>query len=466
MKKIKQLLTMAVIVFAIMFCSSMSAFALTEGEWEFKLLDNEVTITKYLGNGGDVVVPETIAGCPVTNIEDQNYKNRAGDVFEDVDITTLEIKAKIKQLNQALAYKQKNLKKVILPDGIESIGDSAFYGCESLVTINIPSSVKKIGAQTFAECTSLKTLSLPAGIETIGHKIFSFSGITEIDLSNVKATLNTRRGDVRMFEFCKNLKRVVLSPNVERVGDEMFLGCTALEEVVIPNGVKIIGERAFEDCTSLKNIVLPTTLTDILGNAFYNTGLKEVVVPYGTKYITSSFKNCQNLEAVYIPDTVDLMYFNPIYLSPNAIIYCSEGSYAAQYCKEEGISYLTDNSVNSGIHVYYNGKRISFHSYAQNPEILEGRTLVPLRSIFEAMGAVVDWDGATSTAIAKRGNIEVRITIGANAIYKNGEAIPVDVPARLMNGRTMVPARVIAEAFGADVQWNGNGRAVLISESR
>ncbi|MBQ3427778.1 MAG: copper amine oxidase N-terminal domain-containing protein [Clostridia bacterium] len=133
-------------------------------------------------------------------------------------------------------------------------------------------------------------------------------------------------------------------------------------------------------------------------------------------------------------------------------------------CKNWRISYLTDNSVNSGITVYYNGTRISFHSYGQNPELLASRTLVPLRSIFEAMGADVDWDNTTSTAIAKRNKVEIRVQIGANEIYKDGKSIPVDVPAQLLNDRTMVPVRVIAEAFGADVQWNENGKCVLITE--
>ena len=153
-----------------------------------------------------------------------------------------------------------------------------------------------------------------------------------------------------------------------------------------------------------------------------------------------------------------------IYNSNNCIIYCGENSKTAEFCKKAGISYLTDNSVNSGITVYYNGTRISFHSYGQNPELLSSRTLVPLRSIFEAMGADVEWDNTTSTAVSKRNGVEIKIQIGANEIFKNEKSIPIDVPAQLLNDRTMGPVRVIAEAFGADVQWNENGRCVLITE--
>lgn len=462
MKKIKLLLTMVVIVLATIVCCSISASALTEGDWEFSLLDNEVTITKYVGQGGDVVIPESIYGCPVTKLEKALLYHSYNS-----EITSIIIKAKIRDIPDSFAGGQKKLTHVILPEGVESVGERAFGGCKSLETINLPSTVKTLYDNVFNQCTSLSSVKLPEGIESVGGGCFAYTAITEMDLSNVSVVLNQRFGSTRMFEGCKNLKYVILSPMVETIAEKFFINCTSLEEVIMPNGIKFIGEDAFMGCSSLKNVIFPTSLEEIGWGAFGESGLEQAVLPYGTKRISiSAFRDCQNLEAVYIPETVDDILINPIDGCPNAIVYCSEGSYAAQYCKEKGISYLTDNSVNSGIHVYYNGKRISFHSYAQNPEILEGRTLVPLRSIFEAMGAEVEWDGATSTAIAKRGNVEVKIQIGVNVIYKNGTAIAVDVPAKLMNGRTMVPARVIAEAFGADVQWNGNGRMVLISENR
>ena len=454
MRKVKLLLTMAVVIFATMICCSMSAFALTEGDWEFQLLDNQVTITKYIGDDSEVVIPETIMGCPVTSF---GYGDK---VFgRNEKITSVEFKPKMKEFPSYLCSELSNLEEVILSEGLESIGKGAFWHCGKLENINLPSTLKIVGDSAFEECGSLTSVVLPEGIEEIHGQAFGWTGLTEIDLRNAKSY----GGDA--FSFCEKLVSVKLSPSAANIPGRMFIGCTALKNIEMPNGVTSIGERAFEDCKSLENIIMPTTMNDIQYCSFYGCGFKEVVIPYGTTLISSeAFRNCEKLEALYIPETVKTMYINPIKDCPNAIIYCPADSYVANYCKEIGTSYLTDNSVNSGIHVFYNGKRISFHSYAQNPEILEGRTLVPLRSIFEAMGADVEWDGATSTAIAKRENVEVKITIGANEIYKNGKAIPVDVPAMLLNSRTMVPARVIAEAFGADVQWNGNGRSVFITE--
>lgn len=467
MKKVKLLLTMAVIVFATMICCSMSAFALTDGDWEFQLIDNEVTITKYIGEGGDVIVPEMIYGCPVTNI---GYKFggsaatwNAGEVFKGKNIKSIDLQAKVTEVPSYFAFENASIETVTLPNTIETIAESSFWHCTNLKKINIPSSVKKIGRKAFYECSSLTSIILPEGIEEIGGEAFYGTGLTEIDLRNVKVSY----GD-GILSRCHNLKSVKLSANVENIPGSAFYECTSLTDVEIPNGVTAINDNAFYGCTSLENIILPTTLKSIGNDAFWRVPLTEIVIPYGTETIygtfTAPFGEIESLEAVYIPDTVNTIYMGIFRDCPNVIVYCSPDSYVAKYCKENSISYLTDNSVNSGIHVYYNGKRISFHSYSQNPEILEGRTLVPLRSIFEAMGADVEWDGATNTAIAKRGNVEVKITIGANEIYKNGKAIPVDVPAMLLNSRTMVPARVIAEAFGADVQWNGNGRIVLITE--
>ena len=456
MKKIKLLLTMAVIVFATMICYSMSAFALTEGDWEFKLLNNEVTITKYIGENENVVVPETIAGLPVTYLD--------GDTFFRVpnakSIKSVEIRANIKELAKNQFFIKENLETVVLPEGIEVIPEAAFFECTALKNINIPSTVKTLEFKAFFGCKALTDITLPAGIESIGQSAFEGTGLKEIDLSNVKKGY----GDLS-FGHCKNLESVTLSAYVNKLPLNMFAGCEALKSVEIPNGVEYIGEQAFYLCSSLESVILPSSLKEIDYKTFSKTNLKSVIIPYGVTFISShAFRECKNLEAIYIPDTVTKMLLNPFEDDKNAIVYCSAGSYAEQYCREKEVSYLTDNSVNSGIHVFYNGKRISFHSYGQNPEILEGRTLVPLRSIFEAMGADVEWDGTTSTAIAKRGNVEVKITIGANEIYKNGKAVPVDVPAMLLNSRTMVPARVIAEAFGADVDWNGNGRVVLITE--
>lgn len=87
------------------------------------------------------------------------------------------------------------------------------------------------------------------------------------------------------------------------------------------------------------------------------------------------------------------------------------------------------------------------------PTIVDGRTLVPVRAIFEAIGATVTWDADTRTATGVRGDVVVSIQIDNTTAYVNGQPQPLDVPAKIINGRTMVPARFISEAMGCDVSW-------------
>lgn len=99
----------------------------------------------------------------------------------------------------------------------------------------------------------------------------------------------------------------------------------------------------------------------------------------------------------------------------------------------------------------------------QDPVIVNDRTLVPLRAIFEALGAEVNWDGATSTVTATRAGDEVVIKIGDTNAKVNGETKILDVPATLMNSRTLVPVRFVSESLGATVDWNDEKKIVIIS---
>ncbi len=115
------------------------------------------------------------------------------------------------------------------------------------------------------------------------------------------------------------------------------------------------------------------------------------------------------------------------------------------------------------VSVFLDGGRIDFADQA--PVIVEERTLVPLRAIFEALGAKVEWDDATKTVTATRGQDVIKLTIGDTTLYKNGVAhYELDVPAQIMGeGFTMVPVRAISESFGCQVDWVAALRAVVIT---
>jgi len=97
------------------------------------------------------------------------------------------------------------------------------------------------------------------------------------------------------------------------------------------------------------------------------------------------------------------------------------------------------------------------------PQLISGRTMVPMRVIFEALGADVDWDPATRKITAIKEDLVITLTIGSNVLTRNGEDIQLDVPARLTGGRTLVPIRAVSESFGAEVDWVPATRTVVIT---
>jgi cell wall-associated NlpC family hydrolase len=114
----------------------------------------------------------------------------------------------------------------------------------------------------------------------------------------------------------------------------------------------------------------------------------------------------------------------------------------------------------SPIAVTYDGKPIAFDV---QPVLDNGRVLVPLRAIFETLGADVDWNGSTRTATAIRGLNTISLTVGETTAYINTTAVQLDVPAQTVDGRILVPLRFVSEAMGADVVWNSADQTVEIS---
>lgn len=112
------------------------------------------------------------------------------------------------------------------------------------------------------------------------------------------------------------------------------------------------------------------------------------------------------------------------------------------------------------IKVYVNGAQLEFDV---PPMIENERTLVPMRVIFEALGATVDWEQESATVTATRGEDTLKITIGSDLLYKNDTATELDVPAKIVDERTLVPVRAISESFDAKVEWDGETRSVYIT---
>ena len=112
------------------------------------------------------------------------------------------------------------------------------------------------------------------------------------------------------------------------------------------------------------------------------------------------------------------------------------------------------------ITVTYDGENISFDV---QPEIVDDRVMVPMRTIFETFGAKVKWDSDTQTITAKKKSKTIQMTIGSSDMTKNDETYSFDVSPIIEDGRTLVPIRAISDMLGLDVEWNEKNNTVTIT---
>lgn len=169
--------------------------------------------------------------------------------------------------------------KVVIEDGITSIGDYAFSDCSNLESVNIPDGVTVIKQRAFLRCTNLQSVSIPYGVESIEEEAFL---------------------------ACENLKSVTIPDSVTSMGYGAFAICEAMTEVNLPDGIDCINNEVFWSCGNLTSVTIPDSVTRIGSNAFiYCDGLTSVTIPDGVTSIEyQAFFRCLNLESVTIPTSV------------------------------------------------------------------------------------------------------------------------------------------------------------------
>ncbi|MDR2712261.1 MAG: copper amine oxidase N-terminal domain-containing protein [Clostridiales bacterium] len=118
------------------------------------------------------------------------------------------------------------------------------------------------------------------------------------------------------------------------------------------------------------------------------------------------------------------------------------------------------SAQDNAVKVYIDDVAINFDV---NPQIVNGRTMVPLRFIAEELKATVKWDASTNGAVLTRGEKTVKVTIGRTKMLVNDFTVNLDTPPIMENGRILVPLRAIAESFEIQIDWNQAANAVIIS---
>ena len=198
--------------------------------------------------------------------------------------------------NPSPAYWNTIVRKIVIEDGVTSIGDAAFYNCTSLTSITIPDSVTSIGASAFFYCTSLTSITIPDSVTSIGASAFFYcTSLTNITLSNNITNIGNDA-----FYSCSSLTSITIPSSVTNIEDFTFYGCWNLTSITIPDSITSIGRSAFRDCSSLTSITIPDSVTSIGYAAFYDcSSLTSITIPDSVTSIGNyAFDNCKNLKTI------------------------------------------------------------------------------------------------------------------------------------------------------------------------
>ena len=267
------------------------------GDYAFQYCSRLASVT--IGNG-------------VTSIGDFAFKFCFG--LTSVQIFDLEAWCKISFSNHDanplicahhLFLNGEEIKDLLIPNSVTSIGGGAFYGCSALTSVTIGNSVTSIGDSAFDGCSGLTSVIIPNSVISIGNGAFcNCSGLTSVTIGNSVTSIGKRA-----FNDCSCLIMVTIGDSVTSIGDSAFYGCSGLTSVTIPNSVERIEDYAFANCSSLISVTIGNNVTNIGGCAFDGWDLPVVISlienPFAIYGKASDYRtfnqNTFNNATLYIP---------------------------------------------------------------------------------------------------------------------------------------------------------------------
>lgn len=180
-------------------------------------------------------------------------------------IKALEIPVGVSAIREN-AFRNADFTSVTLPEGLESIGASAFAGCAALETLSLPEELLRIEHSAFSMCTSLTKVTLPDGLGSLGAYAF----YNCFSLKTVYLPLELLRIEEYTFAGCQNLSRLYLPERLTYIEDAAFLNCKMLKKIDLPEGVKTIGKDAFHGCVSIKSVSFYDGISSVGSSAFFS----------------------------------------------------------------------------------------------------------------------------------------------------------------------------------------------------
>ena len=220
-----------------------SAFGWCKSLWKVKL-PNSVTVIDW----GAFKDDEKIGNFTVSN----SLHTIGEQAFANCTILPFSMPSTVRSIGEGAFSACKNLRTVVIPEGVTSIPDDVFMFCDSITSVSIPSTVTYIGDSAFNNCGSLLTVDIPEGVKKIV---------------------------MRTFYGCSALTSVNLPSTLESIDSFAFNRCSSLQEIDIPEGTTTLSGAVFANCTSLKTVYIPSTLTKLNGNVFSGcTSLNSIYV--------------------------------------------------------------------------------------------------------------------------------------------------------------------------------------------
>ena len=190
--------------------------------------------------------------CITVETDNRNYASQDGILYNKAKTEFIHIPAAIQGA-------------VTIPNGVTSVGDSAFSGCSGLTSVTIPDNVRSIGKLAFNGCSQLVSISIGAGVNVIGGDAFeacnALNSVYITDLSawcNIEFNNNPLLYGAKLYLNGQTLKDEVILPNtVTSLGNYALLGCNEITALIIPDSVKTVGYMALSGCSALKSLTIP-----------------------------------------------------------------------------------------------------------------------------------------------------------------------------------------------------------------
>ncbi len=293
MKHLARFRTIVPVILAIL--SAQPLFASSLNGLGYDDLGDSISISGADNSiAGDLVIPETIDGKPVTSIG-------IGAFYGSAKLKSVSLPSGLTKIESSAFAYCRNLTRVNIPPGVTTIAPLAFNFCGNLSDLRISSGVKVIGEGAFTRCASLENVRIPGSVVEIGARAFySCSKLFNLDLPSSVTTLGESA-----FSVC-GFTHFLIPATVTSLGPSVFSGCRQLKKVTIsPGNLVNVPQWMFADCALLENVKLPPTVTRIDSHAFANSGLKSVEFGPSVRLIDAwAFSGCPDLRLVICPPSV------------------------------------------------------------------------------------------------------------------------------------------------------------------